>query len=108
MGDIAINSANSNPDNSVTKDIVNEIIRNADVIKTHRWSAAFPLVTEDLTSKLDSSAYEVDGKLNCFIDKHLHFAACGDYLSSNSQILGSVEGAVISGKQVAESIIPFL
>eukprot|EP00555_Chaetoceros_dichaeta_P013065 CAMPEP_0198270296 /NCGR_PEP_ID=MMETSP1447-20131203/44535_1 /TAXON_ID=420782 /ORGANISM="Chaetoceros dichaeta, Strain CCMP1751" /LENGTH=402 /DNA_ID=CAMNT_0043962251 /DNA_START=10 /DNA_END=1218 /DNA_ORIENTATION=- len=56
----------------------------------HRWSAAFPIVSQQ------------GGEDKCFTDFNNRFVACGDYCGKYT---GRIEGAFLSGKAAADTII---
>lgn len=90
---------------NITEDIVERILSGAEIIKTHRWSAAFPSLSEPLENVLDKYNYVEAGGSNSYVDSQLHFAACGDYLPHDTQVFGRIEGAAISGLAAAKGIL---
>ncbi len=102
-----IDGPNSDRSN-ITEDIVERILSGAEIIRTHRWSAAFPSVSRSLVDVLDKKNYVDRGGCNSYVDTDLQFAACGDYLSENRHIFGKIEGATLSGLFAAKGILQSL
>lgn len=89
---------------SYDKQRLQQLLSKVGVSIGHRWSAAFPSLTEDASSILDQQSYVVNGKSRAYVDSSTHFAACGDYLVGK-HIQGRLEGAILSGIAAADSII---
>lgn len=47
------------------------------------------------------------GQGRCYVDPISQFAACGDYLVE-SDLVGTLEGATLSGKKTADAILKIL
>lgn len=96
------------PHSNITEDVVERILSGAEIIKTHRWSAAFPSVKEPLITVLNKESYVERGGGLSYVDTNLHFAACGDYLPTDQKIFGKIEGAAASGLAAAKGILQSL
>lgn len=71
-------------------------------LRGHRWSAAFPVVDSSFTAAVaELQGATSDGEARCYVDEENCFAACGDYFF----LPGTIEGAYLSGKAVADSLI---
>jgi len=59
----------------------------------HRWSAAFPIPTQEAETDDDN-----------YFERQQNFVACGDYMGKYT---GRIEGAYLSGKAAAATILKY-
>lgn len=92
------------PNPEVVRAAINDLFATTpEVVVGHRWSAGISNALGPLSNVLSSDYY--NGLSH--VDSSLKFAACGDYLPENERLLSSIEGATLSGWDVANRIIDY-
>jgi len=81
---------------------IEKLFSQVEIVIGHRWSAGFSGMKQPLHTVLSPAYYDPNTRRS-FVDPNTQFAACGDYLV-DTPILSTVEGAVLSGVDVAQRI----